>query len=363
MRRLILKLHLVVAVIAGAFIVVLGATGSVLAFEPELDRLFHPHLSYVSPGATVLPLQQIGTAVSQRLSGEPVVAYLPSTSPDISSAVVLPSGIVYVNQYTGEVLGLRSRGQTFLGFVRAIHVRLAGGDIGRNMLRWSGLALLVSLVSGLYLWWPAKRIRIRSRWRSRGFWFDLHNAIGIFSFLPLLALAATGAIIGFEDQAASLIDRLIPNKEAASGSSEVHNSQTAAMHEVTPDEAVAIACARVPGTVAYRVQMPRYGGVYRVSLSYPEDRIAGDRNQVAVDPHSGDVISFARSSDLSTRKKILATNEAIHTGEILGLPTKIIASLASVTLTVQAISGLLIWLYRSRPMPVRDKAEKGEAVV
>jgi uncharacterized iron-regulated membrane protein len=63
-RRLILKLHLWLAMIAGAFMVILGITGSVIAFEPELDRL---------------------------------VAYLPSSSPDVPAEVILSSGVVSVN--------------------------------------------------------------------------------------------------------------------------------------------------------------------------------------------------------------------------------------------------------------------------
>jgi len=187
--------------------VILGVTGSIIEFEPELDRLFHPHLSFVIPGSRTLSLSDIGDAVSQRFGGEPVVAYLPSLSPGLSYQVVLPRGIVYVNQYTGEVLGLRERGQTFLGYMRALHVRLAIGDVGRNIVRWSGAAMLFSLLSGLYLWWPIKRVRIRGDWRSRRFLFDLHNSVGIYSFLVLTLLAATGTVIGFEDQLESLIHK------------------------------------------------------------------------------------------------------------------------------------------------------------
>ena len=49
-RRLILNLHLFIALIAGAFMVILGVTGSIMEFEPELDRSLHPQLSYVTPG-------------------------------------------------------------------------------------------------------------------------------------------------------------------------------------------------------------------------------------------------------------------------------------------------------------------------
>jgi uncharacterized iron-regulated membrane protein len=42
-RKVILNLHLFTASLAAAFIMVQGITGSILAFEPELDRVFHPH--------------------------------------------------------------------------------------------------------------------------------------------------------------------------------------------------------------------------------------------------------------------------------------------------------------------------------
>ena len=347
MRRLILGVHLSVALIAGVFVLLLGLTGSVLAFEPELDRLFHPHLSYVKPGGSVLSLDEIGGAVSKQFNGEPIVAYLPSESPELSSEVILPSGIVCVNQYTGEVLGTRTREQSIFVLARDLHVRLASGDVGRNIMRWSGVALLVSLASGLYLWWPRKRVGVRGGWRSGGFWFDVHNSVGILSLAPLLVLAATGTVTGFEDQAAALLVKVT----AASQVSGRQNSRPGAAPEasvITADQAVAIARGQMPGAIPYRVQMPRYGGAYRVSLDYPRDRVAGGHNLVAIDQYSGGVIFSTRSSDLSSAERILATNEAIHTGGVLGMPSRIVVWLTSVILPVQVVSGLLLWLRRKR---------------
>jgi len=351
-RRLILGVHLSVALIAGLFILVLGLTGSILAFEPELDRLFHPHLSYVKPGGSVLSLGEIGEAVSKQFNGEPIVAYLPSESPDLSSAVILPSGIVCVNQYTGEVLGTRTRGQSIFGLARDLHVRLASGDVGRNIMKWSGVALLVSLVSGLYLWWPRKRVGFRGGWRSGGFWFDLHNSVGIFSLAFLFMLAATGTVTAFEDRAVALLGKVTATGQV-SGRQNAARRRTATeapgiSPEISPDQAVMIARAQMPGAIPYRVQMPRYGGAYRVSLDYPRDRVAGGHNLVAIDQYSGSVIISTRSSDLSSAERILPTNEAIHTGGVLGMPSRIVVCLTSVILPVQVISGLMLWLRRKR---------------
>jgi uncharacterized iron-regulated membrane protein len=333
--------------IAGAFMVVLGITGSVIAFEPELDRLLHPHLSRVKLGGTTLSLVEIGEAASKKYSGEPVVAYLPSSSPDVPTEVILSSGVASVNQYTGEVLGLRTRGQTVLGFIRALHVRLATGVIGRNILRWSALAMLISLASGLCLWWPRKRIRIRGPWWSRLFWSDLHNSFGIFSLLPFLLLTATGIVIGFEDEASSLLDKMHVTNPVHYSQTQPRSEPSQASTELTPDQAIAIATAQLPGALPYRLQMPRYGGLYIVSLAYSDNRIAAERNSISLDPRDGRIVAVNQSANLTARERFMATNEAIHTGNILGMPTRIIAAVASIFLPLQVVSGLLIWIRRT----------------
>jgi uncharacterized iron-regulated membrane protein len=349
-RKLILSVHLLMALIGGVFILVLGLTGSVLVFEPELDRLFHPQLSYVKPSGSILSLREIGEAVAKQFGGEPIVAYLPSESPSLSFEVILPRGIVCVNQYTGEVLGTRMRGQSVFGLARNLHVRLASGDAGRIVMRWSGVAMLVSLISGLYLWWPGRRVGIGGGWRSVRFWFDLHNSIGILSLAPLLVLAVTGTVLGFNNLAAALLDKVgaSPGGGQSVARQLVPIAPATIAEVITADQAVAIARAELPGAIAYRVQMPHYGGVYRVNLDYPGDRVAGGRNLVAIDPFNGRVIFSTRSSDLSSSERILATNEAIHTGEVFGTPSRIVAWFACVVVPVQLISGLLLWLRRKR---------------
>lgn len=345
MRRVILNLHLLVALSAGTFMVILGVTGSIIEFEPELDRLFHPHLSFVIPGSRILSLSEMGDAVSQRFGRESVVAYLPSLSPGLSYQVVLPRGIVYVNQYTGEILGLRERGQTFLGFMRALHVRLAIGKVGRNIVRWSGAAMVFSLVSGLNLWWPIKQVRVRGDWQSTRFLFDLHNSVGIFSFLVLTLLAATGTVIGFEDQLEPLVHKLTGSAQLQPSHATIPEPMPGAL-PITPEQAVTIAQTQIPGAVPYRVQMPKYGSLYQVALQSPDEGIGIGRNVVALDPF-GNLVSVTRSDALSTGEKVLGINQALHTGVILGMPGRVAVAIASAVVTLQVSSGLLLWRRRT----------------
>jgi uncharacterized iron-regulated membrane protein len=332
-----------VALIAGAFILILGITGAIMAFEPEVDRLLHHRLSYVKPQGSAMSLSEIGESVSREFGGEPVVAYFPSQSPNLASEVILPRGIVCVNQYTGEILGVRTRGQTFLGFAHDLHVRLASGEAGRYIMRWSGVAALISLFSGLYLWWPRKRLQVRGNWSTLAFWFGLHNCLGIVLLLPLFVLAATGTIIGFEDQAAAVLSKFTGPAQLLANQSDLLRPRARDVRVISPDEAVRIARAQIPGASPYLVQLPEYGGAYRINLDYPQDRIAGRNNFIVLDPYGGRVISVTRSTDLSHLQRIVAANQAIHRGLVFGMPTRIVACLTSLMVPIQVISGLLLW--------------------
>jgi sulfite reductase (NADPH) flavoprotein alpha-component len=346
MRRLILNIHLAIGLVAGLFMIVLGVTGSILAFEPQLDRLLHRDTSYIEVGGKSLSLAEIGDAVSRKYPGESIVAYLPSTEANFPTQVVLSRGIVSVNQYTGEILGVCTRGQSILGIVRALHSRLAARDVGHAVVRWTSVVILLSLISGLYLWWPVKRMRISGKWWSARFWYDLHSSIGFFSLLPMLFIAGTGTLLSFEDQASRLIDKMTAsrtiNKHQATPAPESRTDGAL----ITPDQAVAIARAELPGAVPYRVQMPQYGGFYVVALEYPKNRVVGDHNSISVDPLTGRIAVAHLSSDLTFRERFMAASSAIHTATIWGMPSRIVGALASILLPLQAVSGLLIWLRR-----------------
>jgi uncharacterized iron-regulated membrane protein len=80
----------------------------------------------------------------------------------------------------------------------------------------------------------------------------------------------------------------------------------------------------------------------------PHDKAAGERNLVVIDQYSGDVISSTRSAEVCCAERMLATNEAIHTGAVLGMPGRAIACIASITVPVQVMSGIFLWLRRRR---------------
>ncbi|HUL75361.1 MAG TPA: PepSY-associated TM helix domain-containing protein [Vicinamibacterales bacterium] len=350
MRAIVLRLHLILASIAGVFLIIVGGTGSLMAFEPELWHLTHRQLSYVTPAGTPLPLATLGEAAKRAAPGVPINGYGLSVSPDLSYQVNLRGRVAYMNQYTGEVLGVVPNGPDFLSRVHQLHLRLLWRDErdrGKTIISWSGVAMVALLASGLYLWWPLKRVSLRRGGSAYQAWFDLHNMTGVLSLAFLLVLSLTGIFIGFDDKLVPLAYRLTGSKpDLVYGQPPPLHSAANGRTMISADDAIAAARRALPGAAPISVNVPGPTGVYSIGLRYPEDLTPGGRSRVMIDPYSGDVLAAEGSRSAPAGTRLVTLNRAIHTGDLFGLASKAVMSLASLAVVGQAVSGLVIWLTR-----------------
>jgi uncharacterized iron-regulated membrane protein len=86
-----------------------------------------------------------------------------------------------------------------------------------------------------------------------------------------------------------------------------------------------------------------------MSLKFPEDRTPNGRSILLMDPCTGRVL-FTLSTRLApvSYKYPREWNREIHTGDILGWPTRTLAFLFSLTLAAMAVTGPAVWLMRRR---------------
>jgi uncharacterized iron-regulated membrane protein len=342
MRRIVFTLHWLVGILGAVFILILGVTGSVMAFEDELDRVTHQHLFYVAPQATPLPLTELATRATAAFPGRRVTGYGIGASADRSSSVSLQGTTVFLNPYTGEILGTRSA-PTRLAQIHQVHLRLLAGDTGKTIVSWAGVLLILLAASGLYLWWPIKRVGVNWASGGRRRWFDLHNAVGIFAWVFVLLLAVTGTVIGFERTTTPLFYRMTSSQPMSAPPA---IAPAAGARLLTPDEALAVARAAMPGATPIAVSAAAPKSAYRVALRFPEDRTPGGRTRVFVDSYSGAVLQAESSRTTAAGTRIVNTNRAIHTGDVFGVPTKILMSAASLAAAAQVVTGLAMWLKR-----------------
>ena len=147
-------------------------------------------------------------------------------------------------------------------------------------------------------------------------------------------------------------DKLVPLLYKVTGSEPLPVSFTvepqAGATRLTPDQAVAIARDALPGAVPILVSVPGPRAAYRVASRYPEDLTPGGRSRIYIDPYTGRVLLAESSRTTAAGTRLVILNRAVHTGDIFGLPSKAVMSLASLTAVLQAVSGVVMWLKRKQ---------------
>ncbi|MHB1207518.1 MAG: PepSY-associated TM helix domain-containing protein, partial [Rhodospirillaceae bacterium] len=206
LRPLLFKLHLYLAVAIGVYVAILGITGAIMAFQTEIDLFTHANLAYVTPSPPRLSVAELGAAVSKAYPGQKINDYDMGESPNLATRVYVSADTrtgdmrVYVNPYTGQILGSRTDAG-MLGIIHSVHQRLTPPRPGRDrrtqsFVSWISVAALFLLVSGIWLWWPRMRFGI-SAGGGRSFWYDVHATLGIAAVAFMVLLTATGIIMGF----------------------------------------------------------------------------------------------------------------------------------------------------------------------
>jgi uncharacterized iron-regulated membrane protein len=350
MYKFFFKVHLYAAITICPIVLIFAVTGSLMAFEPEIDHLVHPKLSYVEPAGKALSLAAINDKIHVVFPKDTVGSYYLSSSPDISWQVNTNIRTIYVNPYTGKILGTMTQPdfwQNTQQNIHQLHLRLAfrdSHDIGGSIMSWSAVIMLIILPSGLILWWRQKRFSVRRNEKPRLFWFDIHNMVGILSFIFLMISALTGIIIGFENKTTPMLYQLTGSKPTPMPDIKITIPPDG--KPISPDSAIQLAMNALPGVAPFFINVPSAADAYDIRCRYPEDRTPGGRSRVMLDPYSGKVLfaEGSRTAPAGTRLKVL--NRAIHTGDIFGLFSKILMSLVSLALGFQVISGLRMWWLR-----------------
>ena len=351
-RKILLCLHLVGGLLSAVFLILLGGSGGLLVFEGEIDHWLNARLTWVQPEGARLSLGELADKVRPRHPGSTVsMIILPADERIATNIVLRRAGAgkpvnVAVNPFTGGELGSMDTANTFTKKLHQFHTNLLLGPPGKLITAWSAIFLLGLAVSGLILWWPRKLWKFGGAKSGGAVNFQLHNVAGFYASVFMLLFAVTGIVIHWDEEARTFLNHAMHEEEAPIPQGGVTPKATAPLG---PDALLATATKAVPGASVTTIQNLGGNSPVRISMKFPEDRTPAGRTNLYVDPFTGEILSqqTSRTAPLGTRI-VKLWNREIHTGDIFGWPTRIIASVASFMLPLLAITGPLIWLGRVR---------------
>ena len=358
-RKILLFLHLAGGLVAAVFLILLGGSGGLLVFEGELDHWLNARLTWVEPEGARLSLDALADKVRTQHPGTKVnTVVLPRDeriAPVISLKAAGPGKAVSVavNPHTGEELGTMDTANRFMQKVHQFHTNLLLGPPGKTITAVSAFFLLGLSISGLILWWPRKLWKLGGAKSGSAVNFQLHNVAGFYASVFMLIFAVTGIVIHWDNELRDYLNHAMHEEEPSIPKGFVAQKGAAPLG---PDALLAAANKAVPGARVTTIQDIGGNGPVRITMKFPEDGTPAGRTNLYLDPSTGETLSLqtSRTAPLGTRIAKL-WNREVHTGDIFGWPTRIIASVASFTLPLLAITGPLIWLGR-----VRRRRRQGE---
>ena len=354
MHKIIFWSHLLAGVIAGVVIFIMSVTGVILMYEHQLVEYAGRDVRDVVPpgGAARLSLDEIvARARAQTPEARPTGLIL-RNQPTASVAVGLGGeGTVYVNPYSGAVLGRDSKLHDWfrdvIGWHRWLGMEGAGRDTGRAITGACNLAFLWLAVTGIYLWWPRTwdwrglktSLLFNPRLSGKARDWNWHNVIGFWSSSVLVVLTVSAAVMSYP-WANDLLYTLTGSEQPSrsQGSTPADQATRRNVREEpqtrTPGASFDVLLARaqqqMPEWATIMIRLPaRADAPVVVSMQEAQPPHPFARSQLTLDRATGAVVGWEPYSGSSPGRKLRTYLRGLHTGEALGFIGQTIAGLAS----------------------------------
>ena len=377
------KIHLWLGLSSGLIVLLLAVTGCLFVFSVEITNWLRSDEMYVKEvKKTRIAPSQLWKQTQEFIGPETQISnvhiyndpeksivfhcYKASEGSVFYFANIDYYLSIYVDPYTGKVLGIYDEELDFFNIVKMLHWSLLlDTPIGQPITGWATFIFVVMLITGIILWWPknksARKQRFWFQWKDSTKWrrknYDLHNIFGFYVASIALIVAFTGMVWAFTwfqslVYVAGSLSITPPNivtktSEITKGDKDIAFDKACAMAlEKHPDAAGAGLSYAVNPTDIISAYIPQHKDAYYVS------------HNMQFDQYTGELLLERNHDEKNFGEKLITANYDIHVGAILGLPGKIMAFFASLICAMLPVTGFLIWWGRTN-----KKAAKGKQPV
>lgn len=238
-RKLWLDVHLWLGLALGLFLSIFGITGSILVFHaeinewlnperltvnvPEVNPLYQPLAEIFQAGKAAMPDKAAHTFATYPRNNESALKMAFSLPVTAGKAGVTESWEVYVDPYTAKVLGKKLMSTSdnpfpkiFIGFIFELHYALfLGEEPGYLIFGIMGALLIISVLTGLILWWPltgkwVQALTIKRKASPERLNFDLHKTFGFYSTLVLIPVLFSGVYMDIPQHVVPVLELFSP---------------------------------------------------------------------------------------------------------------------------------------------------------
>jgi len=375
-RRINEWLHLWLGLLSGIVVFVVCFTAAIWVLRDEIayftkpfNRIQPQEAPYISPSMLKTQAEKY---LDSTLNGKSfAVEDITYREPGKTTTLTYSGGVeeewlgdLHINPYTGEMVYdevfKESNTLKFFIFIRAGHRFFwLPQQIGSTVVGTSCLIFLIILITGLIWWYPSKwtkstrkksfSVKWKAKWKRLN--IDLHNVLGFYAMLFIFLLTFTGVYYSFQWFRNSYAYALGVDVEKTEKGSITNNTNDTISVVVNPvdklwrrhyhqqsngDFTISFPADSISSISVTRNPLP--GKFYK--------RYTQHFNQKTLALMDAKGIRNLEFGQLTVGEKIVRMNFDLHVGSIGGLPTKILACIASLIGASLPITGFIIWYNR-----------------
>jgi uncharacterized iron-regulated membrane protein len=383
-RKFWLQVHVYLGLFAGVILSVVGLTGCILVFFEELQEILNAEQIVISAPPesqrNLLPLDEIITSAEMaKPKGSKFYSIYYPRAPEfaykLQYRVRAPeqdnngSGYyIFVNPYTAKVTGVqfwyfadgkRYWGIPFVSFIMQLHYCLLLGDMGEIAVGILAALSIISVLSGLILWWPLtgkfkQALTFKRHASAVRFNFDLHKTVGFYLTIVLLPVLFSGVYFNLPDRVNVVLKQLSPitrdNPWSGLGKTQ-YKSKSQLGQKTAPYAAIeTVVQSGYPSGKLWHLYAPKdETGVYVVQKRDADDLslFIGYRDFV-IDQYSGEILASYQSGTGNNGDVFLDWQWPLHSGQAFGWTGRILVFLSGLACPVLFVTGVIRWLQKRR---------------
>lgn len=385
-RKIWLQVHLYLGLFAGALLVLVSLTGSLIVFGGQIDTWLNVELMRVDRPSENMPVKALSNILKTTESVLPETGMIREVKfprhPDAAFSILynIPpspdSYQIFVNPYTAEILGLRLWGSfdwccswhgPLMGMIYRFHDSFWLGKIGAMATGVIGVLMLISMISGIVLWWPKPgkfrgALVVKPKSSPERLNYDLHKVFGIYPAVVLLMLLFTGAYLSFHGSFPKQVNALIGVLSSITTAPDFSNHISRVDRDpLNMDKVLEIANSAIPdGKIDFILLSNSGNGVLKVFKYGTNEHLQSTtRWMIAIDRYSGDVLYTTYGKRKTAGDIFDEWQLSLHSGKAFGLFGRVVVFIVGLVPLVLYVTGGLRWLQKVKVKRLVTKRNLG----
>ncbi|MCR8666166.1 PepSY domain-containing protein [Aestuariibaculum sp. M13] len=336
-NRTLLKYHSYLGLIAGIFLVVMGLTGAVLAFNEDIDEAVFKEYQVEDFSNSLALDRAIETVQNNFPEWEARIVHF-KKGESILFNLRLPDSrrFVFVHPLTGQIIANIDANATITKWILKFHYSFFAGVIGRFCVLFVGILFFLSLITGIILY---RKVIIKTllfqvkikRGHTRNFYSALHRYVGVWALLLNLVLVITGIFLAYK---------------VAKGGLETPNMPELVKLNISVEQSLKNINKEYPDFTPTYIRIPKksseaitVNGVFKSDPFYYSQYF----NKFLLDYKTGEVIKVSKVSEAGIITRLDSMISPLHFGQYGGFFIKLLYCFIGISGPFLSVSGFVIW--------------------